>query len=186
MNSIIIPNSFVNKTENYYLNFIEIHNSSFLIKKKNIKVIIDRIDQTNNFTNAHFIKQNFLYFLYKYTINDNIKNPLDEMDGGKPTDGFEFSNKETNTGYGVYHCHLSNINSSVLVWYPIVSKNGYFLNFDYLESHPTNSEYIKLIKNIYDRNDNGYNINEHKYFSELKHIHESKILTFTQFSSDRV
>ena len=36
--------------------------------------------------------------------------------------------------------------------------------------HPTNAEYGNIIHNIYDRNDNGYNIEHFDYFNSLKYI----------------
>ena len=36
--------------------------------------------------------------------------------------------------------------------------------------HPTNDEYGDIIHNIYNRNDNGYNIGYFKYFNNLKYI----------------
>jgi hypothetical protein len=186
MSPIIIPSNFVNKPHNFYFDYINNNKNIFyVIRTNNIKLIINEIEQNNNQTDLFFIKQNFLYFLYKYSINDDISNPLNSNDGGKPENGFEFINNQTNNGYGIYHCHLSNIDSSILIWYPIVNKNNYFIHIEYLK-HPTNYQYEQIIKDVYYKNDNGYNVNEYDYFINLKHLlpdylYENKILKFNQF-----
>jgi len=53
--------------------------------------------------------------------------------------------------------------------------------------HPSNSQYEQIIKDIYYRNDGGYNINEYDYFFNVKHIlpdslYENKILKFKDFT----
>ena len=69
MNPIIIPKQFVYKSKEFYFDYIENNLISFLIKSDNIQKIIDEIEHNNNFTNSFFVKQNFLYFLYKYVKN---------------------------------------------------------------------------------------------------------------------
>jgi len=192
MNPIIRHPNFIYTSYDFYFNYIKDNPQSFTIQYNDTDRIIKNIISNNKkYSERDDIVKNFLYFLYKYTKIDNITKPLDESDGGIPTAGFEFINKETYTGCGIYHCHLSNIDTSVLVWYPILkSNNKQYVHIEYLK-HPSVSQYENLIKDIYNRNDDGYNINIGEYFSNSKHLlpthlYESRILTFTQFNSDRI
>ena len=131
MNPIIIPNNLVYKTIESYLIDINKSTISYSIKKENIYRILDEIDNSNTYVDSEFIKKNFIYFIYKYAISDDIEEPLDVRDGGRPWNGFEFLNNENNTGYGIFHCHLSNIDSSILIWYPVINEYGYYINLEY-------------------------------------------------------
>jgi hypothetical protein len=189
MNPIIIPNNFVNKSNDFYINFININSSFYSIKYyNNIIPIINKIKHNNNFINSNLIIQNFFYFLYKYVRNNDTTNPLDENDGGKPDGGFELINKDTNNGYGIYHCHLSKIDSSILLWYPTINRNKRFIQIDYLPKHPTDFGYEQYVKDIYYNNDGGYHIEKFQLFSELHHLlpdylYENKILKFNEFTT---
>ena len=192
MNPIIIPQSYVNKSFDFYIDYIKNNPATFSIRyDNNIKPIINDIRHNNNRTNSNFIIQNLLYFLYRYTIEDNIINPLDRIDGGRPKEGFElfnkFKGKGTGFDYGVYHCHLSSLDSSILIWYPIITDNmKYFLQIEYL-IHPKNHlGYVKYVKDIYYRNDGGYHNDKFDYFSELHHLlsnilYENKIMKFDEY-----
>ena len=170
MNPIIIPKNEINKPISFYKTYLKKSQVSFLLNLDEIESIIKQIKTKNNYTNSLFIIKNLYYFLYKYIQNNDPTEPLDNNDGGKPKDGFEFFNKNTTNGYGIYHCHLSGIDNSILIWYPIANENGYFLKIKYLIHPENNIGYNKIIKKIYNNNDDGYHIGYYKYFSELDNI----------------
>jgi len=189
MNPIKIPNNFINNSYqelyDYCVEFIKQDKELiFKIKPSNILSILDQID--SNYKKSDDSKKNFLYFLYKYVKNNDISNPLNYSDGGKPKLGFEFLNKESNFGYGIFHCHLSEINQSILIWYPIILNKGWYIQLNYLPYHPTNFEYENIVKNIYYKNDSGFHYNESDIFFNLKNLlpndlYENKILNFNEF-----
>jgi hypothetical protein len=171
MNPIIIPKSFINKSLEFYYNYIISHPVTFKIRKANVDSIIKQIEKTTkNYTDYIFVVENFLFFLFRYSYFNDITSPLIDTDGGRPKDGVEFKDKNTAEGYSIFHCHLSNINNSILIWYPCISINKkQYIHIEYM-LHPKIDEYIELIQNIYKRNDNGYHIYLFEYFNNLQYI----------------
>ena len=97
-----------------------------------------------------------------------------------PSNGIEFYNKQTHKYLGIYHIHLSNIDKSVLLWYFKYNENGIFVHFEYI-IHP-NDDYKQILKDIYNRNDDGFNFSENCYFME-KHLKENIFIkTFEDFN----
>ena len=139
------------------------------------KIIPHSIDEIlNNIKNVD-IKRNILYFLIKFCEIDDIENPLSISDGGKPTNGFEFINKKTFEGLGIYHCHISEIDKGVLIWYIITDENYQpLLKFEYM-THPKD-DYKKILNEIYN-DPNTLNMNTGKYFSDsLNLLMENNII----------
>lgn len=179
LHPIIIPPKLVYNIEFCYNN-IKDNEVSFPFPQIKIDNVVNNIKNNNNYNDSKLIIKNLYYFLYKYIIKDNPKEFLNIDDGGIPVGRLELKNKDSNKGFGIYHCHLSNIDKSILIWYPIINKKGYFMNLEYFK-HPTNNKYDYLIKEIYYRNDDGYNLEIGEYFIDLKYLlpnktFESKII----------
>ena len=123
LNQIKRPINFVYKSNDFYFNFIKNNPTLYHIMYNDVINVIDKIKLYNKDENyKNEIIKNFLYFLYKYSIKNDIENPLDYSDGGMPNGGFEFFNKNTHNRYSIYHCHLSEKDSSILIWYPIMTE----------------------------------------------------------------
>ena len=180
---------------NYYADMTFIQEDVDLIFEQ-----IELIEQDFNYNTKEDIKNNFIYFLYQYTKTNKPSQPLIYTDGGKPANGFEFLNKKTGDGYGIYHCHLSEINSSILIWYPLWHTNGFELRIEYISPHPSIKEYDRYIKNIYDNVPDGFHLGYIKddgyageYFSKLHKLlspdiydmNEKIITKFIDFSNKK-
>jgi hypothetical protein len=192
MNPIKIPNNILDIIEIYYNDVYNRNlNISFPFIDSEIKTIIKEIKKNNNYKNVIQVKYNFMFFITQFILTDDMKNPLDyNKYGGFPKNGFEFcrQTKKFNRTiqYGIFHCHLSELDNSILIWYPILSDDDdqWYMHIEYMK-HPSDSEYDLLFNRIYNKSDNGWNIHYNKYFSKLKYlldtINENKILNFKEF-----
>ena len=119
---------------------------------------------------------------------DDIENPLNFKDGGLPKGGFEFINKSNYDGLGVYHCHLSNIGKSVLLWYLNLNNNGINLKFKYITPHP-NDMYKSVLNEIYNESES-FDIKKCIFLNENKHLlelnfNENYIIKFIDFIKNK-
>lgn len=173
--------------------------------KTPISIIIDdfndlrplnyKIDYENIFEILEYIKKNerkyydelvkkVLFVVSKVATTNEFNEPYyDSKYGGEPEHGFELIDKKHNIGLGIYHAHISYSNNRVLLWYVIWLDGQPSIHFDYI-THPDDN-YEKILKEIYARNDGGYNISQNDYFINIKThvspITENKIFNFKEF-----
>jgi len=182
MNPIILPKKIINKDIDY---LIEIYNTKIInfnykIDKRNINYILNNIKNNNNYFDSNQIQKNFIYLLIKLFVSNSLENPLSPIDGGIPNDGIEFINKKTYEGLGIYHCHISNIDKSVLIWYIEFIKNEILLKFEYYSPHPDDN-YREVINKIYN-NTNSFNLKTGEYlYDNKKNLYEKFILNFNNY-----
>ena len=127
LNAIILPKDCVGKDIQLFKEEIQKYKPSIKIDNNNLNKILSKVDNEfeYNYTDRNNITKNILFFILNYYKNDDIFNPIDNSKyGGMPKDGFEFVDKSKGSriGLGIFHCHLSNINNSVLIWYLITKK----------------------------------------------------------------
>lgn len=96
-------------------------------------------------------------------------------------DGFEFINKKTYDGLGVYHAHISEHDKGVLIWYMTYDEYGYIVNFEYIV-HPKNDvEYKNIINNIYNLDNSYHHIKQDYLMNLYKLLKENVITSFENF-----
>jgi len=175
MRIIKIPNEFKNSkyTFEWFYNVIKSQKSSiYLINKE----ILNEILLIENLENLKLV----LYIIYKILIQNSLTPNISPT----PSNGIEFKNPNSNEYLGIYHAHLND--GYVLIWYLIYNEYGYCLNFDYIKHPPANDNYKTIIKDIYGRNDDGFNLEYDEYFINLFNIlnfdiKEIKILKFKEY-----
>lgn len=177
MNPIIIPKKLLNKDIKFFKN--EFNNNkiffNFIIDNRNIENI------SNMIKNDKVIK-NFDFFLMRMTQNNDFQNPLSTTEGGMPNNGFEFINKKTFDGLGIYHCHLSNEDKSVLIWY-FIFDDSLKLKFEYIPNHP-DDDYKSILERIYNL-EYSFNLITGEFMNENKHLlMENNILKYEQFLNE--
>ena len=99
-----------------------------------------------------------------------------------PKGGYPFSNK-IGISRGVYHAHISSKYSIVLIWF--ITKeyddiDNYIINFKYMTPHPNYEKYNEILKDVYN-NEYSYNIEQHKYLSEINDLNENIIYKYDEF-----
>lgn len=174
MRIVRIPKEFRGYDYKFYLNFIKTYKeSSFLIDSKSLNSLLE-ID-TKNITLS-------FYVIYQIILGDSLSpNSINP----KPSNGIELRNPNTKDLFGIYHVHLEM--GYVLLWYLTWNRRGYTIKFDYLPHPPPNDNYETIIKNIYTKNDDGFNIDMGDYFINLFKIlnfdiSEHIILRFKNFN----
>jgi len=174
MNIAKIPKPFKNYENAWFINFINTFKFiSFDINKLEIAKLIDLSNESN-------IKI-ILYTIHQMLVCDSINPPTINP---KPTNGIELKNPNTSELFGIYHIHLND--GFVLLWYLIWNESGQHIKFNYLKHPPSNDNYKTIIKEIYKRNDDGYNLDIESYFINSQHIlnsyiNEKIIMTFKDF-----
>ncbi len=180
MNCVKIPLSYLEYDIDWYYNEIKKYNPSFLINIKQIKDIINyiKIKKTKKYSD---ISKNLLFFILKMVENDNFEIPINfEKFGSNPKWGFELVNKKTYEGLGIYHSHISEIDSGVLIWYITWNINGFIINFIY-EPHPSD-DYRQIKNDIYSMEDS-YHYTKDEYLNKLtKLLTEHIIISYESFN----
>ena len=150
MRPIILPKKYINKelSELFSIFKENYKNFSYKIDNRNIEDIFLFIEKNNSYYNSIDIRKNIIYFLIKLCELDDIYNPLSSTDGGIPQHGIEFINKNTYERLGIYHCHVSNLDKGVLIWYLEFDNTNLSLKFIYESPHPSD-DYKELITKIY-------------------------------------
>jgi len=181
MNPIILPKNFLSKSlDDLYSEYkINKKNLIYKIDNRNIDNIFSIIENSNSEFNCINIQKNLLFFLIELCKSNDIENPLSTINGGVPNDGIEFINKKTMESLGVYHCHISNIDNSVLIWY-IEFEDDISIKFEYLAPHPSDN-YKDILKKIYE-NVNSYNIFTCEFLKDKKRLlYENIIIRFNSY-----
>ena len=173
MNAVKIPLPFKSYDNSWFINFITTYKSNYFeVRKSELVNIINLADESN-------IKI-ILYVIYQIILNDLI----DPSSINPKPNGIELKNPNTLVPLGIYHIHLND--GYVLLWYLIWNKNNKIIKFEYLQHPPRNDNYKTIIKEIYQRNDKGFNETEVDYFIDIQHIlnfdiNENLIMTFKDF-----
>lgn len=167
-----IPKEFKKYNYSFYYNFIKSYKDSlFQIDNKSLLALLN-IDSNNIVLSFYVIYQ----ILISNDLSPSSLNP-------KPSNGIELTNPNTKKLLGIYHIHLDS--GYVLLWYLRWDEKGHFINFEYIKHPPSNDNYETIIKNIYKRNDDGFNIELNDYFINLYKILNfninERILNFSKF-----
>lgn len=181
MNHLIVNKNII-KTYDFYYNkiFKEIH--CLNINKKSISNIINTLKNNLNDEDFLNISSKILFFICAMIDNNDITNPIDyKLYGTKPRGGFEFINKKTDEGLGIYHAHISEDDKGVLIWYNIWTNKGISIYFEYISPHP-NDYYKSIIKRLYETN-NIIHIIRYQYLVDLKYLLNENLyfMYFKQF-----
>jgi hypothetical protein len=154
LRTVKIANEYRKFDANYFKNFINTKKSDFIFDIDNILII-------KNSRNLLLS----LYIIHLISISNDISanniNP-------KPLNGIQLINPENNKLIGIYHAHLND--NFILIWYLCWNENGYIIKFEYLIHPPANDNYQSIIKEIYKRNDDGFNLELNDYFINLNNI----------------
>ena len=177
---IIIPKNHQNNDITFYKKYIEKNTSKYIISSNNVNCVTDEILLKNIKENSLLIIRKFLYFIYRFIQSDYYYPELTIDENWIPSNGFEFYNKKSSRQLGIYHFHLSEIDNSVIVYYFTYNSDGIKVIFEYY-THP-NDDYKQILYDIYNRNDDGFNFGEEKYFKDIKNIlQENMIIRFKDF-----
>lgn len=180
MNSIIVPNSYQKYDIEKFKSLIESCDAYFRINKSDIWEIIDIIKKKHTKFDFDTISNALLFLIYNMVKTDYIIEPLHHSFGGRPSSSFCFMNKLTSQSKGIYHAHISDIDSGVLIWYVTLGKNGYMVNFEYHAPHPYNNEYLTIIDRIYNTKDS-YNIEIFGLLSDTPSLLVETVIKFGEF-----
>jgi hypothetical protein len=163
MNVIKLPYNHLSYDLDWYVLEMSKIVVDFKIHNNSLNVIL------NNKSIPKQSKHNILFLVYNMFLSNDFESPLKPEFGGMPTGGFEFFNKERYDYYGIYHAHISNEDSGVLIWYVTWPIGDYLIvNFRY-HPHPSESGYNTIIKEIY-KEEYGWNPTLNKFFDELEYL----------------
>ena len=171
MRTLIIPRNLNKYDINFFYNFIKTYKESvYIINNDHLYKLLSNIEYSN--------LKIVLYTIYQILINDSLY-PTSLFP--TPSNGIELKNPDTQDLLGIYHAHLND--EYILIWYLTWNEEGQIIKFEYIK-HPSDN-YKKIINEIYNRNDDGFNIEFGEYFKDITNIVKyninEKILHFKDF-----
>ena len=180
MNSIIVPNSYINYSIEEFDSLISECEPNFRLNKGNIETILDDIMLRNDKKDFDIISNALLFLIYNMVKTDDIIEPLHHSFKGRPESSFCFMNKKNSQSKGVYHAHISDIDRGVLIWYVTYGKNGYMVNFEYCAPHPYTSGYNEIIDRIFKMN-NSFNVETFELLSDTPSLLIDSVIYYGDF-----
>ena len=101
MNSIIVPNSYINYSIEEFDSLISECEPNFRLNKGNIETILDDIMLRNDKKDFDIISNALLFLIYNMVKTDDIIEPLHHSLDGRPSSSFCFMNKKISQSKGV-------------------------------------------------------------------------------------
>lgn len=137
---------------------INIQNSYYFIEPDTLNEFLD----IDNYKNSKLI----LYTIYTILKSNNLT-PTELQP--TPQHGLQLSNPTTKESYGIYHLHLRN--KYILIWYLVITpEHGNTIKLEYLPHPPPKDDYRTIVKDIYSRDDFGYNSDIGELFTNIPNI----------------